>query len=82
VCFRLARPLEGIRGDREGKEFWLIELLIVVVIIFIIAAIAISNLPGSRMAANEASAPGKRLPQQELLVDRSGNLSRDARPLN
>ena len=38
--------------------FSLIELLIVVAIILIIAAIAIPNLLRSRMAANEASAVG------------------------
>ena len=40
------------------KGFSLIELLIVVAIIMIIAAIAIPNLLRSRMAANEASAVG------------------------
>jgi type IV pilus assembly protein PilA len=40
------------------KGFSLIELLIVVAIILIIAAIAIPNLIHSKMAANEASAVG------------------------
>jgi type IV pilus assembly protein PilA len=41
---------------QKNKGFSLIELLIVVAIILIIAAIAIPNLLRSRMAANEASA--------------------------
>jgi type IV pilus assembly protein PilA len=51
------KQFQEIRNNRQ-KGFSLIELLIVVAIILIIAAIAIPNLLRSRMAANEASAVG------------------------
>lgn len=43
---------------RKQNGFSLIELLIVVAVILVIAAIAIPNLMRSRIAANEASAVG------------------------
>jgi type IV pilus assembly protein PilA len=55
--------------NRQHKGFSLIELLIVVAVILVIAAIAIPSLIRSRMAANEASA----IASIRIMITAAGN---------
>jgi len=61
----------------KQKGFSLIELLIVVAIILIIAAIAIPNLLRSKMAANEASAVASLRTLNTVIVEYSTTYQTD-----
>ncbi len=62
---------------RKEQGFSLIELLIVVAIILIIAAIAIPNLLRSKMAANEASAVASLRTLNTVIVEYSTTYNTD-----
>ena len=65
-----------MRSNKQ-KGFSLIELLIVVAIILIIAAIAIPNLLRSKMAANEASAVASLRTLNTVIVEYSTTYGTD-----
>jgi type IV pilus assembly protein PilA len=56
IMFKLTNSLRPTKNHSSKAGFSLLELLIVVAIILIIAAIAIPNLLNARIAANEAAA--------------------------
>jgi prepilin-type N-terminal cleavage/methylation domain-containing protein len=66
--------------NKKNKGFSLIELLIVVAIILIIAAIAIPNLLRARITANESSAVGSLRTLNTVLVQYSTTYSSGAAP--